>query len=146
MSFFVDLISSPYNAATGKLTSWQESSLTDAEKAQVYTVSDNAAQYYGADSSTALIAQQTADEQAAQAGTDTSTLVKLATADKGSCPDGGLNLNGIGFGCISSVDDFLSQLNTLTHIGLGIVAVLILGWLAVTFGPTVLAIDGRRRS
>jgi len=141
----IDFISAPYNAVTGKLTTLQEDSLTQAEKDSIYAVSDNAAKYYGKDSQTSIIAQRVADEEAAQAGTDTSTIEKLSASDHGGCPGGGLNLNGIGFGCISSVDDFLSELNTLTHVGLVVVFVLIAGWLAFTFGPTVLTVMGRSK-
>jgi hypothetical protein len=137
MSWFTDLYSAPYNAITGQLTQAQKDALTQDEVDQIHTVSDNAATYYGADSSTAAIAQQAADEQAAQAPTDTSTLAKLQATDKGACPNGGLNLNGVGLGCVSSFNDLLSQLNTLTHIGLALVGVLIVGWLVITFGPTV---------
>jgi len=144
MSFLIDLVSSPYNAATGKLTTWQQESLSQAEVDQIHTVSDNAATYYGSDSSTAAIAQVTADQQAAQAGTDTSTLAKLSATDPGGCPNGGLNLNGVGFGCVSSFNDFLSQLNSLTHIALVIVGILIVGWLGITFGPSLAALARRK--
>lgn len=137
MSFLADVFSAPYNAVTGNLTQWQKDSLTQAEQEQIHTVSDNAAEYYGADSSTALIAQRVADEQAAQAGSDTDTIAKLDASSPGGCPGGGLNLNGIGFGCVSSFNDLLSKLNTLTHVGLVIVAILFLGWLGLTFGPAV---------
>jgi hypothetical protein len=137
MSWFADLVSAPYNAVTGQLTQWQKDSLTADEQAQIQTVSDNAAQYYGADSDTALIADRTAQAQADNAVGDVNTIAKLASTDKGGCP-GGLNLNGIGLGCVSSFDDFLAKINTLTKWGLLAVGVLILGWAVVTVGPTVI--------
>jgi hypothetical protein len=143
LSFLADLISAPYNAVTGNLTDWQKTSLSDAEQEQIHTVSENAAEYYGEDSSTALISERVADEQAAQAGSDTNTLAKLSASSPGGCPGGGLNLNGVGLGCISSVDDFLSKLQTLTHVGLLLVAVLAIGWVGITFGPTIAATSRR---
>jgi len=144
MSWWTDTWSAPYNAFTGKQTQAQIDAGVEENVASINAVSENAATYYGQDSDTAQIAAQTAAEQAAQVGTDVSTLQKLAATDPGGCPQGGLNLNGLGMGCISSFTDLLSRLNTLTKYGLVIVALLIVGWIALTFGPTVAAVSRRR--
>jgi hypothetical protein len=111
MGWFEDIISLPYNAVTGQQTTLQQKADLEAGITQIQGVAVAADKYYGPD--VALAAQNAADQNSVQLDANLNALNAKQAAD--GCA-GGLDLGGLGLGCISS----LSDLSRWVKIALGL--------------------------
>jgi hypothetical protein len=137
MSWFTDLYSAPYNAVTGQLTQGQKDDLVESGKAQIQSVVDNTAKYYGEDSASYHTASSVAAmmEDKVQGDVD-----NLAAIDAAEGCSGGLNLKGLGLGCISSFADIKKWVDIILF--LGVLAVVLYG-LTISL-PYIAALKGRK--
>ena len=127
MSWFADLVSLPYNAVTGNQTQMQKDAALMEGQTQIQGVADNAKAYY--DAHVAAVSQDAANAQSIALAKDQAAL------NKANEQCSGVNLSGIGLGCINSFSEFLAQLNTAVKIGLAIVAVVAVGYVFLLVAP-----------
>jgi hypothetical protein len=120
MGFFTDVISAPYNAVTGQQTQWQKDADLAEGRAQIQAVADNVQKYYS-DVVVQQAAQAAADANKAALAGDLSHLNAVQAKD--GC-GGGVDLSGVGLGCINSFSDLLAKLDTAVKIALAVGAVI----------------------
>lgn len=134
MGWLADLVSLPYNAATGNLTTMQKNALSADEKAQIQSVADGAASMYGTDSAVYQATQESANLQESLADSDVSGLTKSDCA---------VTLPVVG--CIQGWEDFLSKANTAVKIALVVVSLAIAAYFYVVFAPVITPLLKRRK-
>lgn len=138
MGWFTDLYSAPYNAVTGQLTQGQKDALVEEGKAQIQSVVDNTRKYSGEDSAAYHTAETVAAEMEGKVQGDVDGLAAVDAAE--GC-NGGLNLKGLGLGCISGLADIQKWIRIV--LVLGVVAAIIYAF-AISY-PYIAAIKGGRR-
>lgn len=114
---------------TGALSQEERDCLAAEERAQIQSVPDNVAKYYPNNTDAQLAAQREADRQKAQADADQNTL------QAGECP--GVDLGGIGFGCIRDFNDLLSKLGTTAKVLLAILALGVTLYVVALVAPLI---------
>lgn len=139
MSILIDIISAPYNAVTGKETSWQVNEDIATGQDEITGVATSADEYYGDGSAASIAAWNAVHNNIGQVASDHTNIENQHA--QSDCQ--GINLLGC---CIDSYESFLTCGNTAVKIGLAALAALTGIYLFVTFGPLIGNLLGRLSS